>query len=239
MHDSVYDLEKVDNLEDVEGVGGVEMYPSRSLDNYVLVPTQAMITGDYTFPHPDGGPATQWSSMEDRDPPIYVGIMELPACVKGVKALLKAARTVKDAGHAVTETAQACAGSKEDGARPDLNRIVDDLHQRHDEFDERGRKIIEHMAQMNRYDEFDERGREIMEHMVQGAANLARIEYMKFGKELAQGLDGKLLQIKARALNVYRGLSDGQNLGILVPMSELVSLDSGRMRREVEEMLQN
>eukprot|EP00798_Chlamydomonas_sp_ICE-L_P028267 gene28267-31372_t len=100
----------------------------------------------------------------------------------------------------------------------ELNSIVDDLHQRHGDFDERGRKIIEHLAQ--------------------GAANLARIEYMKFGKELAQGLDGKLLQIKARALNVYRGLSDGQNLGILVPMSELVSLDSGRMRREVEEMLQ-
>eukprot|EP00798_Chlamydomonas_sp_ICE-L_P028185 gene28184-31281_t len=101
----------------------------------------------------------------------------------------------------------------------ELNSIVDDLHQR--------------------YDEFDERGREIMEHLVKGAANLACIEDMKLGKELAQGLDGKLLQIKARALNVYRGLSDGQNLGILVPMSELVSLDSGRMRREVEEMLQN
>eukprot|EP00798_Chlamydomonas_sp_ICE-L_P028255 gene28254-31360_t len=298
------------------------MYPSRSLDNYVLVPTQAMITGDYTFPHPDGGPATQWSSMEDRNPPIYVGIMELPACVKGVKveeqphpiethtfkvsaggvatfgdrvspeedtnlypgmiitscynplpsdhsraegtadttlgpvdtllvqfwqkALLKAARTAKAAAHAVTETVQACACTEDEGARPvnnrpatslanscpgplpgagagprhgELHSIVYDLHQRHDEFDERGREIIEHMAQ--------------------SAANLSRIEYMKSGKELAQGLDGKLMQIKARALNVYRGLSDGQNLGILVPMSELVSLDSSRMRREVEEMLQN
>eukprot|EP00798_Chlamydomonas_sp_ICE-L_P006350 gene6350-2977_t len=44
-----------------------------------------MLTGDYKYPHPDGGLLTQWKSMKERDTPLYVGIMDLPAFAKGLK----------------------------------------------------------------------------------------------------------------------------------------------------------
>eukprot|EP00798_Chlamydomonas_sp_ICE-L_P014307 gene14307-20288_t len=75
--------------------------------------------------------------------------------------------------------------------------------------------------------------------LCRGAANLASIVYLKYSMDLGQAvdLDRQLMSIKKRALNVYRGLSSGQDLDLLVNMSEMVSQESGVVRRDVEQML--
>ena len=76
-----------------------------------------------------------------------------------------------------------------------------------------------------------------MKNMAEAAANISMIIYLmtyRLPAVATVGIDEKLSALKTRAYLVYNGVVNSEPMDLLLPFSELLSAESGMMRRTLE-----
>lgn len=80
-------------------------------------------------------------------------------------------------------------------------------------------------------------GPTLIKNMAEGAANMSVVVYLatyRLPRAAIFGLDERLTALKTRAYLVYNGVLNSEPMDLLLPMSELLSAESGIMRRGLE-----
>ncbi|GAX84298.1 hypothetical protein CEUSTIGMA_g11720.t1 [Chlamydomonas eustigma] len=99
----------------------------------------------------------------------------------------------------------------------ELNSLLDGLYMKRDILGPRGHVLVKNMAE--------------------GAANISTIVFIRTYRlphSATVGLDERLCILRARAQLVFDGIMAGESLDLLLPFSELLSAESGVVRRDLE-----